>query len=266
MSGSNPKRRKVDKPADQSSHILTRRLQNDIRQCVVEDLDGIYVLANDQDISIFHAIIEGPAGTPYHGGFFYFFIQMPPQYPFQPPKVTSMTTGGGSVRFNPNLYSNGKVCLSILNTWPGPSWAPAMTLRTALLSIQSLLCADPFYNEPGYEAGKGTASYERQSKEYSKNILFQTMRVAVIDMVKGNSPDAKNLPDVLKRKIRNRFLANAKVYADILQKNDHCSSLVIAYTNLKTELEATAAAPRASTSTDVSDNTETPVIDLTDAI
>lgn len=30
------------------------------------------------------------------------------------------TTGGGKVRFNPNLYNNGKVCLSLLGTWSGP--------------------------------------------------------------------------------------------------------------------------------------------------
>ena len=29
------------------------------------------------------------------------------------------TTGRHSVRFNPNLYNDGKVCLSVLNTWHG---------------------------------------------------------------------------------------------------------------------------------------------------
>ena len=28
-----------------------------------------------------------------------------------------MTTGAGTIRFNPNLYSNGTVCLSLLGTW-----------------------------------------------------------------------------------------------------------------------------------------------------
>jgi Ubiquitin-conjugating enzyme len=36
-----------------------------------------------------------------------------------------LTTGAGSVRFNPNLYNCGKVCLSLLGTWSGPSWSPA---------------------------------------------------------------------------------------------------------------------------------------------
>lgn len=62
-----------------------------------------------------------------------------------------MTTSNGTVRFNPNIYKNGKVCLSILGTWNGPSWSCAHTLSTVLLSIQSLLNDKPFHNEPGFE-------------------------------------------------------------------------------------------------------------------
>ena len=39
-----------------------------------------------------------------------------------------ITTGGNSIRFNPNLYSSGYVCLSLLGTWRGDSvesWNPA---------------------------------------------------------------------------------------------------------------------------------------------
>lgn len=61
-----------------------------------------------------HALITGPFDTPYEGGFYYFLIRCPPDYPIRPPRVKLMTTGGGQVRFNPNLYRNGKVCLSIL--------------------------------------------------------------------------------------------------------------------------------------------------------
>ena len=34
-------------------------------------------------------------------------------------QVQFRTTGNGSVRFNPNLYQDGKVCLSLLGTWEG---------------------------------------------------------------------------------------------------------------------------------------------------
>ena len=61
-----------------------------------------------------HALITGPFDTPYEGGFFYFIIRCPPDYPIRPPRIKLMSTGNGKVRFNPNLYKTGKVCLSIL--------------------------------------------------------------------------------------------------------------------------------------------------------
>jgi len=64
-------------------------------------------------------MIAGPEGTPYEGGLFEFDCFMPLEYPNTPPLVHLCTTGGGTVRFNPNLYNCGKVCLSLLGTWPG---------------------------------------------------------------------------------------------------------------------------------------------------
>lgn len=64
-------------------------------------------------------MIAGPEGTPYAGGLFEFDCFIPLEYPNKPPLMHLRTTGGGSVRFNPNLYNNGKVCLSLLGTWHG---------------------------------------------------------------------------------------------------------------------------------------------------
>ena len=64
-------------------------------------------------------MIAGPEGTPYEGGLFEFDCFMPLDYPNVPPLVHLRTTGGGRVRFNPNLYNCGKVCLSLLGTWAG---------------------------------------------------------------------------------------------------------------------------------------------------
>ena len=64
-------------------------------------------------------MIAGPEGTPYEGGLFEFDCFMPLEYPNVPPLVHLCTTGGGTVGFNPNLYPCGKVCLSLLGTWPG---------------------------------------------------------------------------------------------------------------------------------------------------
>jgi len=74
--------------------------------------------------------IAGPTGTPYESGVFLFDTVLPENYPQESPQCNLMTTGGGQVRFNPNLYSCGKVCLSLLGTWEGSreeSWDPAMS-------------------------------------------------------------------------------------------------------------------------------------------
>ena len=99
------------------------------------------------------ALVTGPPETPYENGCFVFDILLPPNYPTESPKVLIATTKGGTVRFNPNLYKEGKVCLSLLGTWDGPGWDPKdSTLLQVLVSIQSLIMVPkPFYNEPGYD-------------------------------------------------------------------------------------------------------------------
>ena len=119
----------------------------------------VWVRMHEEQIQLWRAMISGPEGTPYSAGCFVFDILAPSDYPNVAPKVNLQTTGGGSVRFNPNLYNCGKVCLSLLGTWQGDqgeSWhAKTSTLLQVLMSIQALiLVPDPFFNEPGYERNR----------------------------------------------------------------------------------------------------------------
>jgi len=127
-------------------------------------------------------MIAGPEGTPYAGGLFEFDCFMPLEYPNNPPLVHLRTTGGGTVRFNPNLYNCGKVCLSLLGTWPGQpeeQWSRKSTLLQVIVSIQSMIFVDaPYFNEPGY----GSADPKNiASIDYNRNIELQTVRWAMID-------------------------------------------------------------------------------------
>jgi len=101
---------------------------------------------------LMRALISGPPDTPYESGLFAFDVYVPPTYPTVPPKVTLITTGQGTVRFSPNLYKEGKVCLSLLGTWQGPGWDPKVSsLLQVFISIQALIFVEnPHSMEPGF--------------------------------------------------------------------------------------------------------------------
>ena len=92
---------------------------------------SIFLVPDSERMDVMKALITGPQGSPYANGIFEFDISLPPNYPQSPPQVLLTTTGGGSVRFNPNLYASGKVCLSLLGTWQGPGWEPATSTLPA---------------------------------------------------------------------------------------------------------------------------------------
>jgi ubiquitin-protein ligase len=144
---------------------------------------GIHVKFNEENIYNAQAMILGPEDTPYEKGFYFFDINFPSDYPMNPPKVKFCTLDG-HVRFNPNLYACGKVCLSIIGTWSGPGWTSCLTLSTVLVSIQSLLNENPITNEPGFEKEPITGE---TSKSYNSVIAYNNIRVAIIKMME-NTP------------------------------------------------------------------------------
>ena len=62
-------------------------------------------------------LIYGPEGTPYESTFFAFDVHFPRDYPSSPPIFHYITYS--NTQLNPNLYQDGKVCVSLLGTWVG---------------------------------------------------------------------------------------------------------------------------------------------------
>ena len=148
---------------------------------------SIFIRVDDSSMSCMRALITGPDNTPYDSGCFIFDIYMPSDFPSVPPKVWFMNHGG--VRFNPNLYDYGKVCLSLLGTWSGnkgESWIENLsTLIQVFISIQSLiLIEDPYFNEPGYEREKNTTTGTKKSDSYNSKIRLYTMKHAMLGLLK----------------------------------------------------------------------------------
>lgn len=137
----------------------------------------------------FRFIITGPTGTPYESGCFAFDVFIPSTYPKTAPSCNLMTTGSGAVRFNPNLYSCGKVFLSLLGTWGGQaneSWDPVhSSLLQLIVSIQSLILIDqPYFNEPSYERRQGTPAGTKYNRAYSNIVRYATVKHAMLDQIK----------------------------------------------------------------------------------
>jgi len=88
---------------------------------------SVFVRCDHQRLDLMKVLITGPSDTPYANGAFQFDVYFPQDYPNSPPMINLETTGNHTIRFNPNLYNDGKVCLSVLNTWhgrPEEKWNP----------------------------------------------------------------------------------------------------------------------------------------------
>lgn len=136
--------------------------------------DGIYVRAYEDRMALLRAVIVGAYGTPYQDGLFFFDFHLPLDYPAVPP---SAYYHSGGWRLNPNLYEEGKVCLSLLNTWTGRGnevWDPSSSsILQVLVSLQGLvLNAKPYFNEAGYDKQVGTAEGEKNSLSYNENAFL----------------------------------------------------------------------------------------------
>ena len=158
--------------------LALKRIASDMKVYMKSDLQncGIYCHFCEENMYNVKVLIIGPKDTPYENGFHLFDVNYPKDYPINPPHVKFMSTDT-RVRAHPNLYINGKVCLSFLGTWSGPSWTPALTLNTILLSIQSLLNDNPIQCEPGYESEKGSRANTYKNVVNYYNIVVSTLKV-----------------------------------------------------------------------------------------
>jgi len=151
---------------------------------------AICVRSDEERMDKMRALITGPADTPYALGCFAFDIYFPEDYPNKAPLVNFDTTGGGRVRFSPNLYADGKVCLSLLGTWHGghasEKWnSTSSSLSQVLISIQAMILVDePWYSEPGAEGMQGTTEGKARSKEYNEQIQLATIRHAMLGQLR----------------------------------------------------------------------------------
>lgn len=126
------------------------RLLKDIKDIYMSSLEeqGIYYKHSDTNILKAYVMIVGQPETLYFGGYYFFQINIPADYPHAPP-VLEYLTNDGVTRFHPNFYKSKRVCLSMLNTWRGEQWTSCLTIKSILLTLLSIMDSHPMLHEPG---------------------------------------------------------------------------------------------------------------------
>lgn len=92
--------------------------------------EGVSAFPDGDNIFSWVGTITGAAGTPYEGQTYKLSLKFPTDYPFKAPAVKFDT-----FCFHPNVDNFGNICLDILKD----KWSAAYSVKTVLLSIQSLL-------------------------------------------------------------------------------------------------------------------------------
>ncbi|XP_037268623.2 ubiquitin-conjugating enzyme E2 Z [Rhipicephalus microplus] len=181
---------------------------------------GVFVEPEDYDVTKIHALLLGPIGTPYEGGFFHFVLRCPSDYPARPPLVRLMTTDSGRVRFHPCIYENGKVCLPLLGTdMVGPTWTQHHSIGNVVSTIRCMLS-----NENPIEKGSAFGVLPTMGTWLSSDICYntvlrhETIRVAVCDAVEDCLHGRSACPNCLRKVILEYFPQFYCQYEKVVQE------------------------------------------------
>ncbi|KAL8925540.1 MAG: hypothetical protein Q9208_003431 [Pyrenodesmia sp. 3 TL-2023] len=144
--------------------------------------EGVYVRTWEASLGFMRVLIVGPSGTPYALAPFLFDIHLGKHFPYDAPRVFFHSWTNGIGRVNPNLYEDGKVCLSLLGTWSSEKdneeWVPfkSSILQVIVSLLGLVLVKEPFYNEAGFEALQGTENSKHTSALYSEKAFVLSRR------------------------------------------------------------------------------------------
>lgn len=165
---------------------------------------GIWVKGFEDRIDLYSVMFRGPEKTPYEDGLFLFDFQLSADYPVAPPLCHYISYC--SDRLNPNLYEDGKVCISLLGTWAGRGtevWTSSSTLLQVIVSIQGLiLVPEPYFNEAGFEKQRGSQQGRENSRMYNE--------MAVLKLVQAQTKLLQHPPPIFKDIIVEHFKRHAE--------------------------------------------------------
>ncbi|XP_045119579.1 uncharacterized protein LOC123509376 [Portunus trituberculatus] len=161
----------LTQPLNNENSWRKNRLRNELRSLRSDPPEGIQACPLDELSVHWQASIRGPAGSPYEGGTFFLYIQIPHSYPLCPPIVCFITK-----IFHPNVSRHGDIGIDSIQH----NWSLALTISKVLISIQSLL-TDP-YTKVCMEPEIGQL-YESNKKQFEGVAKWWTWTYAMHDAI-----------------------------------------------------------------------------------
>ncbi|KAI9714979.1 MAG: hypothetical protein M1812_006292 [Candelaria pacifica] len=151
-----------------------RRIQKEHKILRSSMPGDIYVRTWESRLDLLRVLILGPRNTPYELAPFLIDFRFGPTFPAEPPEAFFHSWTNGVGRVNPNLYEDGKICLSLLGTWPATEknarWSEGQSsMLQVLVSIMGLvLVKEPYYNEAGFDILIGSEESRLNAAQYSE--------------------------------------------------------------------------------------------------
>lgn len=149
-------------------------LKRQLKELTKNPVDGFSVGLKDDNIYEWQIMMQGPEGTDFEGGWFKAILLFSPEYPNKPPEMRFL-----SEMWHPNIYRDGKVCISILHEAKedptnllekmSEKWRPIIGVEAVLVSVLSML-GDPNFESPAnieasVELQKDAPSYRKRVRK-----------------------------------------------------------------------------------------------------
>jgi len=154
--------------------MALKRLQTEYTQ-YLKDVNNHYCINPDnKNFYIWNILLFGIPGTIFEGGIFECQLIFPTNYPNRPPEFKFIT------KFpHPNIYPDGKVCMSILHEGIdemnyehiSERWNPSHNVNSILISILSILSEPNLDSSANIDA---TLLWRNNWNTY-KNIIYSVI-------------------------------------------------------------------------------------------
>ena len=149
--------------------MALKRLHKEYKE-LLKDVNYLYSIALTENPYVWEFIIIGPEDTLYEGGIFIEIFTFPKSYPNQSPQIKFSQD-----MYHPNIYKDGRVCISILHNGSdqygyeqdNERWSPTQNVNTIMLSIISMLSSPNFDSPASVDIA---VLYKKDFTKYKQNV------------------------------------------------------------------------------------------------